>query len=382
MPDYYPSFACKMGACRSACCVGWPISFTVDDYFRLLGVECSPELRRKIDGGMHLAAHPTPEEYAQISPRYDGQCPMRMEDGRCAMHAELGEDALAAVCRLYPRGLREDDGLYECSCANSCEAVPELLLHKLEPIAFIRRTMMVDMPAQGERMHQFDTAGRAQQIRLWLIAFVQNRAYPLAQRLLILGRAMEAMEDAVSERDEARVERLLSGQERTPIPEPVQPGHDHLLFGLQAAGRMLDILDERSTSIRDYGQAILAYFGRDETAFARYQEAKRRFETLIPQWETWFEHLLVNHMFFVQFPYQDRPVAPKEEFLALCAVYVLLRFLCVGWAAEHDEESALVDVTAAAFRLIDHTEFDRYAGPILESLGCRDWTRLREILCL
>ena len=31
VPDYVPDFACKMGACRSACCEGWPISFTKDD---------------------------------------------------------------------------------------------------------------------------------------------------------------------------------------------------------------------------------------------------------------------------------------------------------------------------------------------------------------
>ena len=49
VPDYYPAFACKMGACRSACCEGWPISFSLTDYFKLLSVECSPELRRKIE---------------------------------------------------------------------------------------------------------------------------------------------------------------------------------------------------------------------------------------------------------------------------------------------------------------------------------------------
>ena len=82
VPDYYPAFACKMGACRSACCEGWPISFSLTDYFKLLSVECSPELRRKIDGAMHLCEYPSPEAYAQITPRYDGQCPMRLADGR------------------------------------------------------------------------------------------------------------------------------------------------------------------------------------------------------------------------------------------------------------------------------------------------------------
>lgn len=29
MPDYYLHFSCKMGKCRSACCVGWPISISI-----------------------------------------------------------------------------------------------------------------------------------------------------------------------------------------------------------------------------------------------------------------------------------------------------------------------------------------------------------------
>jgi len=72
VPDYYPEFSCKMGACRTACCEGWPISFSLSDYFRLLGVECSAELRRKLDCSMHLSDHPTPEAYAQISALLEG----------------------------------------------------------------------------------------------------------------------------------------------------------------------------------------------------------------------------------------------------------------------------------------------------------------------
>ncbi len=42
VPRYFPDFSCKMGACRSACCVGWPVSVSMNDYFAL------PELR--LDG--------------------------------------------------------------------------------------------------------------------------------------------------------------------------------------------------------------------------------------------------------------------------------------------------------------------------------------------
>ena len=72
----------------------------------------------------------------------------------------------------------------------------------------------------------------------------------------------------------------------------------------------------------------------------------------------------------------------RDEYFALCAVYVLLRFLSLGWVAQLPSIDEAVDVVSAAFRLIDHTSFDRYAAPILKRLGCDDWTHLRQILCL
>ena len=381
VPDYYPDFSCKMGACRSACCVGWPISVTMEDYFHLLGVSCSNALRRRLDVAMHLCEHPTREEYAQITPRYDGQCPLRMEDGRCAVHAELGEEALSAVCRLYPRGVRTEDGP-ECSCANSCEAVPELLLHHPQPLGFRRIPLTIREPETPRRSCFFETMGRAQEIRLWLIARMQDRRYPLPRRLLALGEALHAMDEALSARSSEQVDRLLRGAEALPVPPAAQAGEGQLRFGLRVAGRMLEMIDRSSRSVRDYGEAALAYFGSDGEAFRRYGVAREHFERLLPQWETWFEHMLVNHMFFIQFPFQDRPVSLREEFLALCAVYALLRFLCLGWTAQHDAVSDAVDVAAAAFRLIDHTEFDRYAVPLLRDVDCTDAEYLSQLLCL
>ena len=92
--------------------------------------------------------------------------------------------------------------------------------------------------------------------------------------------------------------------------------------------------------------------------------------------------MLVNHMFFSRFPFQDRPVSLRDEFIALCAVYALLRFLSIGWLWDKAEESAFVDVAAAAFRLVDHTAFDRYAAQMMKKLGCGDWDRLHDLISL
>ena len=53
VPDIYPSFRCKGGSCRSTCCKGWGISVRMEEYFRLLGMDCPPEIRRRLDTGVH-----------------------------------------------------------------------------------------------------------------------------------------------------------------------------------------------------------------------------------------------------------------------------------------------------------------------------------------
>lgn len=381
VPDYFPAFSCKMGACRRPCCEGWPISVSMKDYFRLMGLDCSPELRRRLDSGLHLSLRPTEDAYAQILPRYDGVCPLHMEDGRCLLHAECGGDALAAVCRLYPRGVRNGDNR-ECSCANSCEAVLEMLLTREEPLTFTTVVNDFGLPDLPPKKHHFNTAGREQQIRLWLIQLLQRREYPLPQRILLLGQALHAMEEALLAQDDAAVNALLCGKTVIPSPALPVPEPAKMLRSLEIIERMLDALDQRSNSIRDYGEDALTYFRNAESPFAAYEAAAAKFAAIIPQWETWLEHLLVNHMYFVQFPFQDRPIPLQDEFRTLVAVYALLRFLLLGCLAEQGDVVRAVDVAAAAFRLVDHTSFDLYTPSLMKEIGCGDWDQLRLLLSL
>ena len=92
--------------------------------------------------------------------------------------------------------------------------------------------------------------------------------------------------------------------------------------------------------------------------------------------------MLVNHMFFAQFPFQDRPESMHEEFVALCAVYAILRFLALGCMADRRDAEGLIDDMAAAFRLVDHTEFDRYASRLLKRLGCASSQEICDLIAL
>ena len=388
MPNYYPEFSCKMGACRSACCVGWPISISMKNYFYLLGLNCNEDLRHRLDCGVYVLDHPTEDEYARFEPRYDGNCPLRMQDGRCAIHAELGEAILPDVCRLYPRGIRAEDGLYECSCANSCEAVLELLWRQEEPITFVRRRLTVEMPPESERKSVFETLGMEQKVRLHLISVIQDRSMSLPQRMMCLGEVLDDLDVAFEKKDKALLDRILS-ERRTLAStdfDAKEISEEHLQFGLAIVEQMIAILDGRSQSIRGCGEAALSYFGEGDGAMERYHAARSHFEALMPKWEIFYENMLVNHIFFSLFPFQDRPESMHSEYVALCAVYAILRFLGLGSMAEGTvdpwDESILIDGMAAAFRLIDHTEFDRLASHLLQRLHCTSRAQLCDLISL
>lgn len=354
VPDYYASFQCKIDQCRTACCDGWPVTFSMKDYFSLLSADCSAALKRKLDMSLHLTRHPTEAEYGMFLPRYDGRCPIRLSDGRCALQAEAGEAALPAVCRQYPRSLRPG----EASCANSCEAVIELL-DREAPIRFL--TIDREETAAIPRTHFFETDGREMEIRLWLIGIVQDRKMPMPSRLARLDAAIRRLDDALNAHASDTVGRLLTGN--IVIEMPALSGDRPA--GLYIVKRLLESLNDLSESIREYGEMALKHFEgegalSEDVILARLRQAS-------PRWEAWFENMLVNHMFFSQFPFQDRPVSLTEEVVALYAVYALLRFLSIGAGNGTRERQA--DIGAALFRLVDHTAFDRYAVPILKAMG-------------
>ncbi len=368
IPDYFPYFSCKMGACRSACCQGWPVSITMQNYFTLLGIECSAEMRDRLDRGMYLVDRPTEDEYARFSHRYDGDCALRLPDGRCSIHAELGAEKLSDVCDLYPRGIRKQPD-WECSCAGSCEAVLELFLRHEAPLTFRKESLTLRIPRTPKRMTYFETLGRETDIRLLFVRVVQDRTLPLNRRLMKLGEVLHRMDAALQTKDAAAVESLLNETIEIPCETP-EIGTADLLHGLEIVEKMTDILDRYSDSIREYGECALTYFADRDRAWENYARAKADFEEKFPAWERFFEHMLVNHMFFVQFPFQDRPEKLTEEFVALCGVYILLRFLTIGCAETLASEDDLVDLCAAMFRMVEHTEFDRYASKMLRGLGC------------
>lgn len=317
-PDYMKAFRCKTGKCRNSCCDGWPVSLGMGEYYSLLGLECEPELRALLDRATYMPDRPTEEEYARLRHGYDGNCVLRCPDGLCRLHRDLGESVLPDVCRLYPRGIRRTEDLPECSCSNSCEAVPELFWDRKEPLNFEAVPLALIPPRDLPLMPRTGLRRKA-------AAILGNTALNAGERF-------------------GRVAELIGA-------ESVFPDDPELL------SEIFTKLSGLNDALSREAGGIIEKFKNASDKKAEFEEQKRRFAGLYGDREAYFALVCANHAFFSGFPSCAKD--PDAALLSLTLAYRMNRFLCVIGA----EQTALrpTDLTAALFRLVEHTDFYSYA---------------------
>ncbi|MDF2944110.1 MAG: hypothetical protein K0S01_2968 [Herbinix sp.] len=339
VPEYYKDFKCKSSECRHSCCEGWPIRITTKEYYHLLGIKCSDELRAKLDCALKICIEPRNESYKQISADWRGICMLHREDGFCALQSELGESSLPEVCRLYPRSAKHLTEIYNCSCSNSCEEVVELLLTSKKALLF----EVTDLSIIPEFSINLSTVKYECCIKS--ISIMQDRNLSLPERFINLGNYLNGADIYLT------------------IP-------DNLSFAFQ----LLDVFNqyfENNVSICDYCKASQTYFDIDSKAelsvealnsiHVKYISASEHLEYILPDWQILFEQLIVNHMFYNNFPYTDNQEKVNDAFLSLTTMYSFLRFNILGYMSDKTISGNLVDCLAAMFRLIEHSNFNYIA---------------------
>ena len=329
-PDFYLDFSCKCGDCRRSCCEGWNVGISQQNYFKILGMECSEQLSQRLQRAFYIPRGATPERYALLNHDWQGNCPLRAENGMCALQLEMGEDAIPDICRLYPRSVR---GEYAEAClSNSCERVVEMLLERERPIRFVEVELK-------ELSDDRELPSRLA-LRMQCIGLLQDRRSTLAESLDSLGR-------------------LISGKtaETRPYPQLLAVMRD-----------FAEVYEEISVSVSSYCSRALDAL-TDEAAC---READARLAAKYPALDLLLENLFVNHLFYEKFPFSETKETEEEEYISLCGMYGLLRFLLLGNEAELTTDAALVDLLAACFRMMSHTRFYYNAHVLLKKAGMDD----------
>jgi len=356
VPSYYKNFVCKCGDCRHVCCQGWDVALPMNEYFRLLGLECTPEIRRKLDCAMRMVDNPRPERYAVFAKGWDGGCPLHDEDGLCMLQKNMGEEVLPWICRLYPRRHSE---MYEneCSCSGGCENTLELLWADDEKLTFDRLPLefsVDDEKAGNELVGEYYNT-----IRSMCFDIMSDRSSSVSLRILRLCDFVKAVSSAYTAKDKAALDSIVNnGIGAFGIPEANKD---------EAAA--LDVLElivthfiNLSPNLAEYGDDALKRVGLDgegitEENLLLYRKSSEAFDKCFPKNEIYFEKLLVNHIFHEGFPFSDRFENMRHACTALCAAYALTRFIAVCCTDEGSSDNTLADVVAAVFRMIESSAF-------------------------
>ena len=193
--NIYDEFACTGTECQETCCQQWRITFTKKEYLSFRDLECSQELRAKMDSAFERIKPGDELHYAKIKLREDGYCPMLDKDGLCMLQREKGESVMNIVCSTFPRNwelVGTDVVVFTLSPA--CCHVVELFMQHPEGLALVEeeyngknKWINKGMWIGGTFAQDSGAFPYIWHIKTAQLDILQNRNFTIPERLLILG---------------------------------------------------------------------------------------------------------------------------------------------------------------------------------------------------
>ncbi|MBR4292687.1 MAG: flagellin lysine-N-methylase [Clostridia bacterium] len=352
-PNIYPNFVCKCGECRHVCCKGWRIGLPMLEYFKLIGRDCSPELRRRLDVAFEMANPPSPDRYALIAPDYEGKCRLLNDKGYCSVQLECGENAIPTVCRLYPRAIKrpiDGDGLpYELTVSLGCENTVELLMALTDKVSFSAIDASIGDGTPPEDMDIYNSKDND---------------------------ARKACLDIMLGNGKAKDKLALLAKHLT----DVDIASASLADSLRAICMIINAYAKNSINVQEFCIPALRGIGitdksTDDCLNKAAEEYKKRaveLQSKIPNFDLALTNILANHLFYEKFPVCDSSTLPKDALIALFAAYGLFMFTATVNSYGDESIDSFVDSTAGVFRLVEHSDFYRTAPLLLKRLKIDD----------
>ena len=320
--DILENFKCKCGECKRTCCSGWKISICKKEYYKLSTLECSKNLSDKIQSSLVEPDFPTDEVYRLISPNYLGYCPMLDDNGLCMIHKELGPECLSEICRCYPRSYKKVNNVLQATCSNSCEAVVEQLLN-IDSLSF----KTVEKNNNPNITINIDDDIMA--LQLMFTNTIKDRSIPLNKRL-------------------NKIVNYLNNEDKE--------NYDSFSAYLQVAN-FVKTVSINSDIYNNFLNILNDRYDLNKDGLKQFKEDEKQFELNYPDWQIYFENILINHFYYSSIPYVDNRIKRKDCTEGICLLYALMKIICsVCTINDHSKEN-LICTLSDIFHLIEHSSF-------------------------
>ena len=395
IPQYMGRFRCIGPACEDTCCVGWRVTIDEETYKKYRRVK-EPEMASLF--ARHVGrsrSQQSAANYARIKMSKDGRCPFLTGDSLCLIQLRLGEDYLSHTCFVYPCTVNEVNGVLEKSATMSCPEAARLALLNPEPMEFD----LVEEAVAPERLQikgridssALQSANRPVryfwEIRELAVDILQNRVFPLDDRLVLLGMFCRRLSEAAASKRIAEIPAAVDEYRRLQADEKVP----EMLAGVPAKAELQvklakELADERFAQGISSGRYLenFAWFlaGIGCTREAPFEEVALRYRQAYENCFLPFfnehsyilENYLVNYVFRNLFPFDQRDIF--DAFVMLAVHYAMLKMQLAGVAAFHKgltPELALRVIQAFA-KTIEHNS--AYLVRIIELLSAGGYNTL------
>jgi lysine-N-methylase len=373
-PEYAHRFRCIGPECEDSCCEGWAVPVDRAAYEKYQSIPAGP-LRVLLDENIvRTQEAANPRQFARIRMPDSLRCPLLTPERLCRIHAELGEEFLCHTCATYPRIASRIDNCEEVALSLSCPEAARLVL--LDP------ALPVTGPARAFNplWHNLDASGRSPLPFFWpirehVVALLRDRAYPLWQRLFLLGslcRRLDAAARGETGRGIGSVLRdfhaaiargsLRAAMEKIPADPALQLDmvlqlaalcRDRPLFG----ARFLECLDAFRHGIGFHSAATMPSLIAGYTA--AYGQHYAPFFHAHPHI---LENFLINAVFRRQFPFgaEDGQLVAEPEmtrqFALLATQFALIKGLLIGVAGCHAQAFSAAHVVHTVQSASKHFE--------------------------
>ncbi len=362
-PAYYTQFSCIADRCQNNCCYGWNISFGKKDYLKIKRAPKSDDLEKLTGQAMRRLpdGQRTEERYGEFAAQ-KGPCPYQNENGLCRLQMECGEGILPKVCKEFPRIHAYTPMGWEKNLSTACEAVVELLWELPQGIDFIEEPL----PKEQWRSCSDDFWNRCFiSMRGTVIDILQARQFPLAERLIILGIALENAKNTWEKFDlnhwQRRVQLLLSD---TSLTQTLKQFPGDLTKFVAQNTRIALMMEESEIFIKEETKKIKASWhivpkeqGLEvsmEYDESHYKECKTSFQNYFGDIEYFFENILVNTAFWQRVPNVSSPQEMWKGYVVLCGIYSYFRFISVLFCGKNPTKEKLMQAIVVASRGLLH----------------------------
>lgn len=356
-PEYVKNFVCDGITCEDNCCQGyWGIPVDEEHYKKIKKIQ-DKDLKDKVKKYIRRnRTNPTKESYGKIHQDKElNQCIFLTEDKLCEIQGKLGADYLCNTCMVYPRDMSSIDGKYERSLTMSCPIAakqallnPELMaFEQFEEVAETR--MMINSGRLDTQNHLFPNKPQKHfwDIRIFSISLLQNRNYPLGDRLIILGIIYKKIEELSENKRVAEIPSMLDN-----MAELIETGFfkgelekvtPNVQIQIQMTKAMVDrkihrgIISERYLEcFKDtlMGLGYVEEVELEEVIENYAKNYKGYYAPYIEEKEYILENYLVNEYFRQMMPF-GRYENIWDSYVFLCVLYSMTKLHLIGMAGYH-----------------------------------------------